>query len=1082
MAETLPPSELVELLRLKAGARQDVTFDYLGHLRSLRDRVAGEVRSINELFPEYTPHDVEYHLNRLFHVSDTLLERGRYEQMQATELFILACGLYAHDWGMAVSSPERAFITTGALLDGANADDFALVPNEANQFQLYLANRGLDSRETVVNGLSDEDWREYVRQTHAVRSAERVRRFFGPTDSGVAEAVSRVCEGHWLDFEQLQNPTRYPNAFSVLREPLNLAALAVYVRLVDLLDIASDRTPYVIWKFVAPRNPQSRMEWAKHRALQPVTCPPYQGGRLIRVDGSTDDHEVYAALEDLRTYCEVQVRGCTDLLARLNDLRHQLDLFHVEWRVAARGFDPIPVRFEFDRERVFEILSDEIYQGDAHVFLRELLQNSIDAIRTRREIFRRKRIAPHEFGLIRVDVAQDTDGYTRVVWSDNGVGMDAYVLRNYLAVAGKSFYRSDEFRRLGLAMDPISRFGIGILSCFMVADEVEIETCKEPYAPPPSEPLRVRIPSVTRQFRVERLAPGVVDVGTRITVHVKNRLLPTEEKLLQVTRYLKAVAGFVEFPILVSEGGKKTLILHPRSTIEWGTDPRFDGVSPEEIEIFHTPLGFPLGEAVVPQDLENAQRLFEERVFDLQADLGLSETQGQITFLTLRASEADVRAYYGGGIRETGVSISTQQENSLVRLSQTWSYPARGRPWSRSAEADPTHAIYRDGVLVAEARILSNAASYGRMLFPPRQVINLAGSVAPNLDVARSELRIKGEHWYAPISTALESKLREDLLAELSLMKGKAAFQKFGLFMASFSPSKAFFQSLVILELPFLQIHDHGRLQFPKWGSLGSEPVRMWPESLRSITTDYLDTAFSKHREVNEIASRLQKAWRGGPTLFAPRVNVGSLVPLNIALTVTRAILENNYHVAGVELLEPPISNAPPLFIEIWHLGAPRSDRSLAEIAKEAMVDPLSLSARDRAALIEQSDLAKSIAFVPFPDEAVTVYRTERLYNLRHPVAVLLLQSLAYYSVVSDHLKKWDTQVGRLRDAALRLTRDPLQQQHVIDLTHAASALGLRVDKDISSTELIDWGQYHISHELRGFNLESFGRRLYNRA
>ena len=74
MAETLPISELIEVLRQKASARQDVTFDYLGHLRNLRDQVAGEVRSINELFPEYTPHDVDYHLSRLFHVSDTLLE------------------------------------------------------------------------------------------------------------------------------------------------------------------------------------------------------------------------------------------------------------------------------------------------------------------------------------------------------------------------------------------------------------------------------------------------------------------------------------------------------------------------------------------------------------------------------------------------------------------------------------------------------------------------------------------------------------------------------------------------------------------------------------------------------------------------------------------------------------------------------------------------------------------------------------------------------------------------------------------------------------------------------------------------
>lgn len=316
MPDSLPTCDLIDVLRAKVDARADVKFEYLDRLRDLRERVSGEVRSIGLLFPEYTPHDEEYHLSRLFHVADTLIERRRYEGMNASELFVLACGLYAHDWGMAVSDPERAYITTGRTPDGAAPTDFALLPDETYRLRRFLTERGLNPDEALAQGVSDDDWREYVRQTHALRSAARVRRFFEPVDAGVAESVARACEGHWLDFEQLQNHTQYPTAFAVLRESLNQAALAVYVRLVDLLDIASDRTPYVIWKFVAPRNEQSRMEWAKHRALQPVTCPPYQEGRIVQVDGSTDDHEVYAALEDLRIYCESQVRGCTDLLSR----------------------------------------------------------------------------------------------------------------------------------------------------------------------------------------------------------------------------------------------------------------------------------------------------------------------------------------------------------------------------------------------------------------------------------------------------------------------------------------------------------------------------------------------------------------------------------------------------------------------------------------------------------------------------------------------------------------------------------------------------------------------------------------------
>src|SRR5258705_13333710 len=130
MKSKLPDCQLVEVLRNKADARSDVEFDYLPRLEELRHRIGGEVRFINELFPEYTPHDEEYHLTRLFHVADTLVELHRYENMNATELFILACGLYGHDWGMAVSAPEKDYITSGILPEGFSASDFAFLHYE----------------------------------------------------------------------------------------------------------------------------------------------------------------------------------------------------------------------------------------------------------------------------------------------------------------------------------------------------------------------------------------------------------------------------------------------------------------------------------------------------------------------------------------------------------------------------------------------------------------------------------------------------------------------------------------------------------------------------------------------------------------------------------------------------------------------------------------------------------------------------------------------------------------------------------------------------------------------------------------
>jgi hypothetical protein len=431
---TLPECELVKVLIEKAAQRSDIRFDFLGRLNDFRDRVSGEVRQINLLFPEYTPHDEEYHLSRLFHVASLVLGRDRLEAMNSAELFILAVSLYGHDWGMAVNDLEKEFILTGKATK--DKSELLILPDEKQRFTKFLKNQGISLDKGETN-LPIEQWREYIRQTHAYRSGERARKYFEHIDGGIADAVSRVCEGHWLDFEDLEDYHQYPPDFSVLRESVNLRALAVYLRLIDLLDLSEDRTPYVIWKFVAPRDSRSKMEWAKHRALRPITCPSYQQGRIIQVDGSTDDHEVYAALQDLRIWAEEQLRGCNDILARMNAPRHSLDLYHIDWRVAARGFHPVLIQFEFDRERMFEILGDDIYQGDSYVFLRELLQNSIDAIRVRREVLKRNRIEPGDIGVIRVNVEHHENGDAIITWTDDGIGMDEYIVRNYFPATEK---------------------------------------------------------------------------------------------------------------------------------------------------------------------------------------------------------------------------------------------------------------------------------------------------------------------------------------------------------------------------------------------------------------------------------------------------------------------------------------------------------------------------------------------------------------------------------------------------------------------------------------------------------------------
>src|SRR5207249_3223356 len=131
-----------------------------------------------------------------------------------------------------------------------------------------------------------------------------LRKHLEPLGAVFADAVAKIAEGHTLGVREVRDADRYPLGLSVFGETVNLAALTTYVRIVDLLDIGEDRTPYALWKFVAPADPISSMEWKKHRALSPVSVKHGSVLREVLVSGHTDDPVVFAALADLRSWID----------------------------------------------------------------------------------------------------------------------------------------------------------------------------------------------------------------------------------------------------------------------------------------------------------------------------------------------------------------------------------------------------------------------------------------------------------------------------------------------------------------------------------------------------------------------------------------------------------------------------------------------------------------------------------------------------------------------------------------------------------------------------------------------------------
>ncbi|QJW37052.1 HSP90 family protein [Cellulosimicrobium protaetiae] len=138
--------------------------------------------------------------------------------------------------------------------------------------------------------------------------------------------------------------------------------------------------------------------------------------------------------------------------------------------------------FQVDLRGVVDLLARHLYSSP-RVYLRELLQNGVDAITARVAVEGSE--APS-----RILLRPLPDGGLEV--HDSGVGLTRDEAQELLATIGRSSKRDVE---LGSGREEfLGQFGIGLLSAFMVADEIELVSRSARRAPSgaPAAPVRWR--------------------------------------------------------------------------------------------------------------------------------------------------------------------------------------------------------------------------------------------------------------------------------------------------------------------------------------------------------------------------------------------------------------------------------------------------------------------------------------------------------------------------------------------------------------------------------------------------------------
>jgi hypothetical protein len=269
------------------------------------------------------------------------------------------------------------------------------------------------------------------------------------TGINLAEFVARLCRSHVCPAQDLNpvNGFRYDEALGSYL--VNMPYLGLILRLADILDFDRDRTPDSLYKTIHFKSAVSMHEWEKHRSVEGWVIKPNFVQFTMRCAHPEYQRAAYnfmdwidRELADAHALCRsfpISVANYT------LELPLSVDRSRIEPRDEAYIYSDL--EFSLSRDEIVKLLMTDRLYGDPSLCIRELLQNSLDALRYRKALFRRDLRVEWAEGSVEMLHEVDPDGYEVIHCTDNGVGMDRSIVERFLTRVGRSYYKSPEFER-----------------------------------------------------------------------------------------------------------------------------------------------------------------------------------------------------------------------------------------------------------------------------------------------------------------------------------------------------------------------------------------------------------------------------------------------------------------------------------------------------------------------------------------------------------------------------------------------------------------------------------------------------------
>lgn len=512
-------------------------------LLHIRDKVEAMLEMIGKggIFEEYTIHNIT-HIDEMLKIVEWLIPEKTKKSMTYAEWLMLTLAIYFHDLGMVVTRDEFANRNETVFKDYKAK---ILSETEPSEYGEYVKQQ----EDTFL-------YQEFVRENHALRIRQWIE---GKNTSDLGEAstvrneiddilknldkmfkvdLAMICESHHKDdiedFAKYKVKKMYGNTDN---EKVNLNYIAIILRIADLLHITRDRTPSVTRKLINVTNPISVVEWEKQKAVRAVR-PKEQRNEDGAVDETkqkdtieitayfdgVDTAEAYFGLSSYLQYTRKELAKCSQIVEKAQKREGAIE-YEFPWReidesqIDVIGFEKKKLSFTIAQENILQLLVGHTLYNDSSVVVRELVQNGIDAVRLQAEYLKKE---GKSYSKGEVVVKWDSIKRELSFW-DNGTGMSMYDVENYLLKVGASKYRDESVKKQFPHFSSISHFGIGILTCFMIANDIDIVTNSLDQ----EEANSINLRKVNGSYLLSKLEKSELDDyikkhGTMVKLYVRN--------------------------------------------------------------------------------------------------------------------------------------------------------------------------------------------------------------------------------------------------------------------------------------------------------------------------------------------------------------------------------------------------------------------------------------------------------------------------------------------------------------------------------------------------------------------------------